>query len=229
MARSRRACPERSRRNPGDACWQMLFRAFQPQTTGQIKKVTSSDRSEPGFPATQHWTKPRVRLSLKERRMRSANATNVHRKSGVAKRRDLQFTSPSTTYKGTPLPSPLSLGEPVTFSISHPPQSRHPERSAARIYRITDGLWRAVEGPPAMLVGRCSSELSSHKLQAKSKKSQAPTGAKRSGGICSSLHHQPLLLSVDRRAVTSGFAKTLLNVSQETDKRSRVSDTKASF
>src|SRR5580704_19701059 len=27
---------------------------------------------------------------------------------------------------------------------------------------------------PAMLVGRCSSELSSHKLQAKSKKSQAP-------------------------------------------------------
>jgi hypothetical protein len=27
-----------------------------------------------------------------------------------------------------------------------------------------------------MLVGRCSSELSSHKLQAKLKKSQAPTG-----------------------------------------------------
>ena len=66
------------------------------------------------------------------------------------------------------------------------------ERSAARIYRITDGLWRAVEEPvlsvaegtPAMLVGRCSSQLSSHKLQAKSKKSQAPTGAQRSGGTC---------------------------------------------
>jgi hypothetical protein len=28
-----------------------------------------------------------------------------------------------------------------------------------------------------MLVGRCSSQLSSHKLQAKLKKSQAPTGA----------------------------------------------------
>jgi hypothetical protein len=28
-----------------------------------------------------------------------------------------------------------------------------------------------------MLVGRCSSELSSHKLQAKSKKSQAPSAA----------------------------------------------------
>jgi hypothetical protein len=30
---------------------------------------------------------------------------------------------------------------------------------------------------PAMLVGRCSSELSGRKLQGKSKKSQAPTGA----------------------------------------------------
>ena len=33
-----------------------------------------------------------------------------------------------------------------------PPQSRHPERSAARIYRITDGLWRAVEGPRRCLL-----------------------------------------------------------------------------
>ena len=47
-------------------------------------------QSVAGFPATQHWTKARVRVSLKERRMRSANATNVHRKSGVAERRDLQ-------------------------------------------------------------------------------------------------------------------------------------------
>jgi hypothetical protein len=35
-----------------------------------------------------------VRLSLKERRMRSANAINVHRKSGVAERRDLRFRGP---------------------------------------------------------------------------------------------------------------------------------------
>jgi hypothetical protein len=42
----------------------------------------------------------------------------------------------------------------------NPPQSRHPERSAARIYRVTDGLWRGVEEPvlsvaegtPAMLI-----------------------------------------------------------------------------
>ena len=38
MARSRRACPERSRGNPGDACRQMLFGAFRPQTTREIKK-----------------------------------------------------------------------------------------------------------------------------------------------------------------------------------------------
>ncbi len=45
MARSRRACPERSRRNPGDACWQVLFGAFRPQATREIKKVTASERS----------------------------------------------------------------------------------------------------------------------------------------------------------------------------------------
>ncbi len=36
----------------------------------------------PGFPATPHWIKPRVRLSLKERRMRAANVAKLHRKSG---------------------------------------------------------------------------------------------------------------------------------------------------
>jgi hypothetical protein len=57
----------------------------------------------------------------------------------------------------------MSSREPVTFSIFScflrsynrmlsPPQSRHPERSAARIYRITDGLWRAVEGPRRCLL-----------------------------------------------------------------------------
>ena len=46
MARSRRALSlSVAERNPGEACWQMLFPAFQPQTTGQIKKVTSSERS----------------------------------------------------------------------------------------------------------------------------------------------------------------------------------------
>jgi hypothetical protein len=46
MARSRRACPERSRRNPGDASWQMLLGAFRPQTTTEDKKFTNSDQSE---------------------------------------------------------------------------------------------------------------------------------------------------------------------------------------
>jgi hypothetical protein len=40
-ARSRRACPERSRGNPGDAWWQMLSGAFRPQTTSEDKKVTN--------------------------------------------------------------------------------------------------------------------------------------------------------------------------------------------
>src|ERR1700691_4503449 len=48
------------------------------------------DRSVPGFPATLHWTGPRVRLSVRERRMKCTNATKFHRKSGVAQWRDLQ-------------------------------------------------------------------------------------------------------------------------------------------
>ena len=53
-----------------------------------------------------------------------------------------------------------------------PPQSRHPERSAARIYRIADGLWRGVfepvlsvaEGTPEKCLScLCRSELFNHR------------------------------------------------------------------
>src|ERR1700730_10776853 len=50
------------------------------------------DRSEPEFPASLRWTGPRVRLSLKERRMMFDNATNFYRKFGVAEWRDLRFS-----------------------------------------------------------------------------------------------------------------------------------------
>src|ERR1700722_16795434 len=53
-------------KDPGDACWQMLFRAFQPQTTGQIKKVTRSDRSVSRFPTSPYSPLPRMRLSLEK-------------------------------------------------------------------------------------------------------------------------------------------------------------------
>jgi hypothetical protein len=74
-------------------------------------------------------------------------------------------------------PFPLSSREPVSFSIfrifQHPPpdvlqppwQSRHPERSASHIFRITEGLMARSRRTSAMLVSRCSSGLSGHKLQ----------------------------------------------------------------
>jgi hypothetical protein len=46
MARSRRACPERSRGNPGDACWQMLLRAFRPQTATEDKKSQTPSEAD---------------------------------------------------------------------------------------------------------------------------------------------------------------------------------------
>jgi len=42
---------------------------------------------------------------------------------------------------------------------------------------VEEPVLSVAEGTPAMPVGRCSSKLSGHELQAKSKKSQAPTGA----------------------------------------------------
>src|SRR6266702_3140516 len=61
--------------------------------------------------------------------------------------------------------------------FSELPQDRHPERSASRIYRLTEGLQRVVEEPvlsvaegtPRMIVGRCSLQLSDRKLQRKIK------------------------------------------------------------
>jgi hypothetical protein len=40
--------------------------------------------SEAGFPATLHWTQPRVRFSVGENRMKSVNANKINRKSGEA-------------------------------------------------------------------------------------------------------------------------------------------------
>jgi hypothetical protein len=79
--------------------------SFQPASNADQSPPTTPLSSRPGFPATQHWTKPRVRLSLKERRMRSASATNLNRKSGGAKPRDLQFfQSASNADQSTALP-----------------------------------------------------------------------------------------------------------------------------
>jgi hypothetical protein len=44
-----------------------------------------------------------------------------------------------------------------------PPQTRHPERSASRIYCLTEGLWRGVEGPRRCVIYPCCSELFNHR------------------------------------------------------------------
>jgi len=66
----------------------------QPLSIEPLAFPCHPDRSEPEFPASLHWTGPRVRLSLKERRMMFDNATNFYRKFGVAERRDLRFYGP---------------------------------------------------------------------------------------------------------------------------------------
>jgi hypothetical protein len=43
------------------------------------------------------------------------------------------------------------------------PQNRLPERSASQTNRVTQRLWRAVEGPRRCLFHPCGSELFSHR------------------------------------------------------------------
>ena len=43
------------------------------------------------------------------------------------------------------------------------PQNRHPERSASQIYRVTQRLWRGVEGPRRCLSYPCCSDLFDHR------------------------------------------------------------------
>jgi hypothetical protein len=47
--------------------------------------LNDGHRHEPGFPATLHWTEPRVRLSVKKGALKFANANNLDRKSGGQK------------------------------------------------------------------------------------------------------------------------------------------------
>src|SRR5277367_607954 len=51
------------------------------------------DRSVPGFPVTWYSPTPACAAFSKESRMKSANATKLDRKSGVAEWRDLRFTA----------------------------------------------------------------------------------------------------------------------------------------
>src|SRR6267154_5712607 len=73
---------------------QIRFLKCLGSATTPYEPLPSPLSSRPGFPATLLWTGLRVRLSLKERRMRFVNAIKVHRKSGGAKPRDLQLPGP---------------------------------------------------------------------------------------------------------------------------------------
>ena len=55
--------------------------------------------SEPGFPATLHWTQRRVRFSVGENRMKSVNANKINRKSGEAEGSAVLFPHPRSFWK----------------------------------------------------------------------------------------------------------------------------------
>jgi hypothetical protein len=71
--------------------------------------------SRPGFPVTQHWTRSRMRLSLKERRIRSVSAKKFHRKSGGAQPSG-SAVRPSQSRKPKVAALPLLLLSPLSPS-----------------------------------------------------------------------------------------------------------------
>jgi hypothetical protein len=74
---------------PSEAEGSAVLRTHSEKTKLSIKMEGHLDRSVPGFPAMQHWKRPRVWLS-KESRMKFANATNSNRRSGAAEWSDLR-------------------------------------------------------------------------------------------------------------------------------------------
>ena len=136
-----------------------------------LKQNCHLDRSVPGFPATQHSETTAYAAFSKESRRKFANATNANRKSGVAQWRDLRFSfsshpdvkplactySCSTGGKWASRLIQAKYHEPrervcVCCHRIAPRQSRHPERSASRIYRKQSASWRGVEGPRRCLL-----------------------------------------------------------------------------
>jgi hypothetical protein len=69
---------------------------------------------------------------------------------------------PSATLGGCDFIDFCACGTPSQNVFSKFPQSRHPERSASQVYRLTGFLARS-RRTPKTLVCRCSSELSGHK------------------------------------------------------------------
>jgi hypothetical protein len=97
----------------------MGLRPTQDEKTPSVQQPVSTEAapfplsSRPGFPAKQHWTRSRVRLSFKERRMRSVDATKFHRKSAGAQPRDLQFRGPFLETRNLTLPQNCHLDRSV--------------------------------------------------------------------------------------------------------------------
>jgi hypothetical protein len=68
------------------------------------------------------------------------------------------------TAKSYPGLRPISDNSFRVFLVNLP-QTRHPERSAAQIDRVTQRLWRGVEGPRRCLSYPCCSELFNHRAR----------------------------------------------------------------
>ena len=100
----------------------MLFRAFQPQTTGQIKKVTSSERTRISYLTAL--TSATYVVLPKENHMQLTEAATLDRKSGEAEGSAVPRTLPGNVFDRAHRsgePAPACRGIRGFFSVlSHP-------------------------------------------------------------------------------------------------------------
>src|SRR5580692_6669625 len=87
----------------------MLFPAFQPQTTGQIKKVTSSERTRISYFTAL--TRATYVVLPKENHMQLTEAATLDRKSGGAEGSAVPRTFPGNAEPRSATDGPMPAGK----------------------------------------------------------------------------------------------------------------------
>jgi hypothetical protein len=109
----------RSRRNPGNASWQMLSGVFRPQTTTEVKKVTNSERTRISYFTAL--TSPTYVVLPKENHMQLTEAATLDRKSGKAEGSAVLRTFPGnvlTERSGVESLPRRAVGSALSFQFS---------------------------------------------------------------------------------------------------------------
>ncbi len=130
----------------GDACWQMLLRAFWPRPTTEDKKLQAP--SVPGFPTSPLSPAPTYVVLPKENHMLSTEAAALDRKSGEA-----EESAVPRTFLGKPHENPQGHQTPQEIRTSLDRRDHRflfrnlIEEILTRLYVLVDQSCRSMRQP----------------------------------------------------------------------------------